>query len=453
MSYPDDTDNHWASVWKDTLAGLGFSVSGDLFTGEANGLIVNPESVDPTTKQRSSSQSAYLAPAASRSNLHVLTEAVVDKIIFDTDTTDVVATGVQYTRGGQTETINARKEVVLAAGAINSPMILERSGIGSAELLKELGIEVVVDNQGVGEKLQNHFMVTFCAEVKDGLKTMDPIVRQDPTALAAAQEAYQKQTGPFATSGTCVTGQLPFPGIQTAEGKEDLEKILAKTLDGAPSDSGTGSSFDKAHEEFVRSMLASCDEASGCYITFPGWGAFNPDGTIAEPPAGTNGYFTIGLLSTHPLSRGSTHITSASGQSPGCVAVNPGYLSHPLDIEVFARNLRFLETLLAAEPLASQLKPSGKRNAAAPPAGGFRDLETARNYVRDHGLGGNHFVGGCSMMPREMGGVVDPKLRVYGTRNLRVCDASVIPLIPRANPQATVYGVAEHSASIIKSSM
>ena len=174
---------------------------------------------------------------------------------------------------------------------------------------------------------------------------------------------------------------------------------------------------------------------------------------MAEPPAGGHGHFSIALLSTHPLSRGSTHITSASDPSPGGVVVDPGCLTHPLDLEVFARNLRFVETLLASEPLSSRLKPGGKRNAAAGPAGGLLDLDKARDYVRSTGLGANHFVGSCSMMPRQMGGVVDPQLRVYGTRNLRVCDASIIPLIPRANPQAAVYGVAEHGASIIKSSM
>ena len=453
MSYPDPAEGGWFSVFKDTLAGLGFSVSGDLFTGQANGLVINPESVHPTTRHRSYSQSAYLAPALSRSNLHVLTGSAVDKIVFNTNTADAVATGVQYVRDGVAKTANARKEVILAAGAINSPMLLERSGVGSAELLQKLGVEVVVDNPGVGENLQNHVIVVVSSEVKEGLKTIDPIRRQEPAALAAAKEAYEKHTGPFATTGTSVTAQLPFPGIQTDEGKEDLEQLLASTLNTASGNNRPDPVFDKAHKEFVRTTLASPDEASGCFITLPGWAAFNPDGSIAAPPAETNNYFSVALLSTHPLSRGSAHITSTSGPSPGAVAVDPGYLSHPLDVEVFARNLRFLETLLKAEPLASRLKPGGKRNASAPAAGGFVDLDKGRDYVKNTGLGGNHFVGSCSMMPRDMGGVVDPQLRVYGTKNLRVCDASIIPLIPRANPQATVYGVAEHGASIIKASL
>ena len=78
---------------------------------------------------------------------------------------------------------------------------------------------------------------------------------------------------------------------------------------------------------------------------------------------------------------------------------------------------------------------------------------SATRFIKDRAVGAHHYTGSCSMLPREMGGVVDPRLRVYGTANLRVCDASVIPLAPRANPQATVYGVAEHAAKLIKGSL
>lgn len=454
VSYPDQSGNEWPKIWKDTLADLGFSVSGDLFTGTANGLIVNPESIDPATKKRSHAQSAYLTPALERGNVTVVTEAIVDKIIFNrSNPADVRAETVQYTKNDEPKTVTARKEIILAAGVINSPSLLERSGIGSAELLNGLGIEVVVDNPHVGENLQNHLMVTISSEVKDGIKTMDPLRRKEPDAIAAATEAYGRQTGPFATTGTSITAQLPFPGIKTEKGKKELEQILDSTIGVKGKGGKSTAAFDQAHKEFVRSILSSPDDAAGCYITLPGWAAFNPDGSVASPPDGAHSYFSIALLSTHPLSRGSTHITSASTPSPGGVAVDPGHLTHPLDVEIFARNLRLIETLLASEPLSNQLKPGGVRNPHAPPVGGFEDLEVAREYVRNLGLGGNHFVGSCSMMPQAMGGVVDPQLRVYGTKNLRVCDASIIPLIPRANSQATVYGVAEHGASIIRSTM
>lgn len=109
--------------------------------------------------------------------------------------------------------------------------------------------------------------------------------------------------------------------------------------------------------------------------------------------------------------------------------------------------------MTAAEPLRSQLKPGGKRNPAAPPPGGLADLDQCKDYIRRTAVGAHHFTGTCSMMPRELGGVVDAQLRVYGCKNLRVCDASIIPLAPRANPQATIYGVAEHAANLIQSGL
>lgn len=454
VSYPDQSQNEWPSIWKATLAGLGFSVQGDLFTGNANGLVVNPEAIHPETRKRSFSQNAYLAPALHRGNLTIMPDTLVSKVLFSkSESGEAIAEGIQYNQDGEIKMMRARKEVVICAGVINSPLILERSGIGAAELLQNLGIEVIVNNPNVGENLQNHLMVTVSSEVKDGIKTMDPLRRRDPDVLEAARHAYGKQSGPLATSGTSVTGQLPFPGIQTEEGKKELEQLFATNLNAKVNRDKSTPAFDQAHKEFVCSILSSPEEASGCYITLPSWAAFNPDGSLAPPPNGEQGYFSIALLSTHPLSRGSTHIASVSSLSPDRVAIDPGYLSHPLDVEIFARNLRFLETLLAAEPLSSQFKQGWQRNPSAPLVAGFTDLDKARAYVRDTGLGGNHFVGSCSMMPREIGGVVDSQLRVYGTRNLRVCDASIIPLIPRANPQATVYGVAEHGANIIKSAM
>lgn len=80
------------------------------------------------------------------------------------------------------------------------------------------------------------------------------------------------------------------------------------------------------------------------------------------------------------------------------------------------------------------------------------NIVTAR-FLKEHAVGAHHFTGSCSMMPRELGGVVDPLLRVYGTAKLRVCDASIIPLIPRANPQATVYAFAERGAKLIRDSL
>ncbi|KAL7815080.1 GMC oxidoreductase [Trichoderma aethiopicum] len=432
LSYPKDTDNVWPSIWQQTLEGLGFPKSEDT-TKQSCGPIFVPDTIHPASKTRSYAGNAYLEPARSRENLTVIPKAAVSRILFDRTGNAVTATGIEYIKDNKTQTA-AGKEIILTAGTINSPRLLELSGIGNAKRLEKLGIEIIVNNPNVGENLQNHPMCGLSFEAQDDEKTMDGLARQDPAALQAAMAAYAQQLGPFASSGTNNAAQLPFPGIRTAEGKAEVEQLISKYITSAKK--GDNAAFVEAQADFVRSILTSPDEASGYYISFPGYAAFNPNGTMAPPPPGTGKHFSIALLLTHPLSRGSVHITSATD-----VAIDPRYFSHPLDIEVLARHLGFVESIASAQPLASHLKAVEKRNAS---------VKQAKEYLRRTAVGAHHFTGTCSMMPEALGGVVDAQLRVYGVSNLRVADASIIPLTPRANPQATVYGVAEHAAAIIK---
>lgn len=187
----------------------------------------------------------------------------------------------------------------------------------------------------------------------------------------------------------------------------------------------------------MHSILSSPTDAPIIHIsanTFIPYDAADP---TFRPPGR---HFSICSILAHPLSRGSVHITSASLH--GGMAIDPRFLSHPLDAAVLARSLRYIEQEIAtAEPLAGHLKPQAAK---------FEDVEATKKYIRQTVRGGNHWVGSCSMMSREMGGVVDARLRVYGCRNLRVCDASVVPIVSRGNTMAVVYGVAELGAARIK---
>ncbi|KAI0117337.1 putative GMC oxidoreductase [Daldinia grandis] len=446
LAVPDE-DTEWPRVWRETLVALGFPVTDDPFSGQLSGGLTVTDSLHPATKQRSYAGNAYLEAARPRSNLTIWTKALTEKIIFDKS--DIpVATGVQVNKDGETKIVGAHKEVIISAGTVNSPKILELSGIGDAQLLQSLGIDVVVDTPNVGENLQNHPLITLSFETRGqaGFETIDQIARQDQAALGAAMEAYSKQKGPFAKSNSNIAAQLPFPGVTNEQGKQELEKVLQSASSAVP-DKPT--SLAEAHESFVRSILASPTEASGCYLAIPGYAGFGGDGRMAGPPPGDESWLSFVLLLAHPLSRGSVHITKASADSPA-LAIDPKYFSHPLDLEVFARHLQFVEKFAQTEPLASALKLDGRRTPTAPPLGSFADLDKVKEYIHKTAVGAHHFTGTCAMAPRELGGVVDAQLRVYGTRNLRVCDASIVPITPRTNPQATVYGVAEHGAQIIK---
>ncbi|KAK4236521.1 hypothetical protein C8A03DRAFT_45481 [Achaetomium macrosporum] len=454
-----DEETKWPKVWRETLANLGYPTDNDPFSGDICGAVMYPDAIHPQTKTRSFAGNAYLAPARDRPNLTVWTGVTVERIVFDQATDGAVATGVQYTNDGKSDTVTARKEVVISAGVFHSPKILEMSGIGDAKLLESLGIDVVVDNPYVGENLQHHPLSLFSFETVDdgeeGFDTIDAIARQDPAALSAALEAYtMKQRGPFSRSNCNSMAHIPFPGINTDSGKRDLEELLEKTLSSPATTTELGGkvtqAYTKAAESLVRSVLTSPGRASGYYVSIPGYGHAGPSGRLVPVPSGSSEkYFSIAVLLTRPLSRGSVHLSP--GQ-PDKLAINPNYLTHPLDIEILARHVRFLESTLArAEPLASRLKGDGGRMVPPGwPRGFSADLEQVRQFLRETAVASTLYTSTCSMMPREMGGVVDDRLRVYGTRNVRVVDASVMPFITRGDTMATVYAIAEKAADMIK---
>ncbi|RYO88994.1 hypothetical protein DL764_008640 [Monosporascus ibericus] len=416
---------------------------------------MTPESVQPISKQRIFVGSAYLGTARSRTNLTIWIQALVDKVVFDAmirdKDGDIVAIGVQYTKNGETSIVHARKEVIVSAGTFHSPKILELSGIGDADLLRSLGIDVVIDNPHVGENLQTHPYCTMAFEVRDqeGFQTMDGLIRQDPSTIKAAMESYQKQQeGPFTKSGLNATAHLPLPSyLMSTDGKTELDKVFKQSCEGAEPGKTTAA-FAKAYEKFVHSVMSSPTEASVLYYSFPGFAMIEGEGGMADIPPGSKNWFTAATLLAHALSRGSTHITSASSSSLG-LTVDPKCLSHPFDVEVLARHVQQLETISKTEPLASHLVRDGRH---LPSSNNLSNLDEARDLVRQKAVAAHHYSDTCSMMPRELGGVVDEQLRVHWCKNLRVCDFSIAPLMTRCNPQATVYGIAEHGARIIKSS-
>jgi choline dehydrogenase-like flavoprotein len=158
-------------------------------------------------------------------------------------------------------------------------------------------------------------------------------------------------------------------------------------------------------------------------------------------------FFTMGIHLGNPLPCGCVHITSSSAPtSSSGISIDPNFFSHPLDMKILACHVQLAKKIASTEPLSRHLKPGGKRSPGMRDSGAPSDLEKAKTYVLERAAGAHHWMGSCAMMSQELGGIVDPELRVYGCPNLRVCDASIIPLAPRSNPQGVIYGVAEHGA-------
>ncbi|MCJ1246452.1 hypothetical protein MMC30_003659 [Trapelia coarctata] len=443
-SYPVGKEDPLSKAWVETFKNIDSSIKHDPFSGRALGGYSSASSINPATKSRSYAGSAYYAPASERSNLTVLTGATVNRVLLDTLEKDGArATGVSFTANGQTQEIQARKEVIIAAGAFQSPKILELSGIGDAKLLNTLGIPVVVDSPNVGENLQDHLISAISFEVNDGIATADPLMRQEPEAIQYCMGEYMtSQTGPFSYGSITSHSFMPITDALTGKGqKSELADLFANYA----SKSRPDFAF-----EFVDSLVQSDDEASSCILMFAAQVNAHDDkgekggkNYLQMPKEGN--YITLCSTLCHPLSRGSVHITSPDVYVP--VQIDPKYFSHPLDIEVLARHLQSLENLVKQEPLAQYVKPNGRRNHETSHLNG--DLEKTKDYVRVTSISNNHPAGTCPMMPRDKGGVVNERLMVYGTKNLRVVDSSIMPLIPRANLQTTVYAVAEKAADLI----
>ncbi|EHA27370.1 glucose-methanol-choline oxidoreductase [Aspergillus niger ATCC 1015] len=372
-------------AWAELFRNNGQYNAGDPFIHSSVGSFSCLASIDSEGK-RSNSTSAYYKPVELRHNLHVLTNSLVEKILFD-ESKPPRAIGVQYSHDGVSKTFQARNEVILAAGAFQSPKILQLSGVGGAELLEKHGIDIVMDLPGVGQNLQDHMISYTAFQAKPEIETKDSLVRQEPEAIGQAMQEY------------AATGSGP---------------------------------------------LASLGVYTYAYLWQTNYSKDLNDGTI--PAASPGKFITLGVMLSQPLSRGSVYITSNNPETPPMI--DPGYLSNPLDLEVIARHLLGVKNLAESPQLGELLEqPLKFRDPAADFQG---DLDAAKKYARDNLVSMWHFVGTCSMLPREKDGVVDSSLKVYGIEGLRVVDASAIPLVSTANLQATVYAFAERAADLIK---
>jgi choline dehydrogenase-like flavoprotein len=198
----------------------------------------------------------------------------------------------------------------------------------------------------------------------------------------------------------------------------------------------------------VRSLIEDPNEASAAWIIFQAQSNLHDKerNFIMGAQLLPENFTTLGCLQCHTFSRGSSHISSADIDA--CPDIDPRYFSNPIDLEILARHLQAIETLRCTPELSSLFKPDGKRNHED--SYHIKDLDAAKKYLLDTAGTTYHTCGTAAMLPSEKGGVVDEKLIVYGTSNLRIVDASIFPLIPCGNIQSTVYAVADRAAYIVK---
>lgn len=340
---------------------------------------------------RCSAAVAYLHPAMKRPNLQVETGALASRVIFEGKR----AAGVEFVQNGVKRTAKARAEVILAGGAINSPQLLQLSGVGNGELLRQHGIAVVSNAPGVGENLQDHYLTGVRYRLKAGAASINAMSKGGRLAAEALKYLLFRK-GLLTLSAAHVAAfcksrpDLAGPDIQF--------HILPATMD-----------LDKL---------------------------FNQQKMELEDAPG----MTIAPCQLRPESRGWIRIKSANPSDYPAIFAN--YLSDPLDQEVAIAGLKWARKI-GEQPAIAQYVDHEMN-----PGPGFETDEMLLEYARASGSTLYHPVGTCAMGAGPMA-VVDARLRVRGVDGLRVVDASIMPRLVSGNTNAPTIMIGEKGAAMI----
>ncbi|RYP69052.1 hypothetical protein DL769_005370 [Monosporascus sp. CRB-8-3] len=426
-----------------SIDSTGLSKKSDPFLGRQHGPFTPLTSVDPRTRKRAYAASSYYTSLAEgRENLELLVETYVNKLILHRQDNGLVeAKGVEIVKADGSTAELYGKSVILAAGTFQTPLVLERSGIGSKMILERHGIEVVMDSPGVGENFRDHVYTSISLEVNDGLVTRDAV--RDPAVVETYVNQYREtQSGPLAGV------PLNYAVLPCVDGggliqSRDLETLIDRHIGLDDSNLVPGA---KAQLSELRNILLDSQECALYFGMLPGQHNIMPGGRTSmvemHAPLRPENFLSISVGLNNPLSRGSIHIGS---KGP---VINPAYLSHPLDLEILSRGVQYLETIASQDGFKKLIKQGGIRLPSY--AVDVGKPEVAKQVAKERAWTNYHPVGTCAMMPKELGGVIDDRLLVYGTSNIRIIDASIFPMITMGNIQATVYAVAEKACDLIK---
>ncbi|CAE7196210.1 hypothetical protein CFE70_007750 [Pyrenophora teres f. teres 0-1] len=389
----------------------------DLNLGNSEGVKHGTITMDDKLR-RSSSYDSFYKQAANRTNLKVLHDAPVSGLIMDTTGSKPRAIGVSYIeqRTALVNRVRARKEVIVSLGAFQSPQLLITSGIGPKAELEKFAITPVVINENVGQHLNDHSVFSIMARVQDGASTTD--MSRNASSLRTAQTLFYAN----------LTGQYTAP-------------------------SGVTNGFQKFSEKQLRDMNASAIIDAGLanqthveYLFESVWYPWIP--TPFYAPRGNESYMSLTASSMVQLSRGS--IGLRSGSMSDLPLVNSNYYADPTDAAIAIESFKYLRAMLR-HPALSQYTIGPHSGEVSPgPAVADDDHEAILKYVKANTIPNWHATGTVRMLPKEKGGVVDERLRVYGVDGLRVIDCSIVPILPDANILASIYMVAEKGADMVR---
>ncbi|KAL4800762.1 hypothetical protein BDV19DRAFT_396247 [Aspergillus venezuelensis] len=404
-----------------TLKLMGVPWNRDLNSGAMRGFSLHPYTVGGDNI-RSDAARAYYLPVEDRENLHLLLNTSVTKVVWSQEDEgnghDLVAKGVQI----EGEVINARREVILSAGAMRSPGLLELSGVGNprfgshysctyseeridkCSILRKHNIPVHLDLPSIGENLQDQLNTSFV------VRTKTPITGTRTVAFISARDLFGPATDSVSES---VLAKLP-----------NYAAITAESSNGAMTQDTLLEHFESQHDLI-----------------------FNKGAPIGEFVfiLGGSHQLHVGYWGLLPFARGDVHISANDANA--APVLNPNYGLLDWDVDVQIEMSRFLRRMFSSDEmngLVEEIVPGFELIPEDAPD------EAWREWIADQYTPNFHAVGTASMLPADKGGVVDARFKVHGTKNVRIVDSSVIPVQLCGHPVANVYAIAEWAADMMK---
>ncbi|SCZ92608.1 BZ3500_MvSof-1268-A1-R1_Chr5-2g08026 [Microbotryum saponariae] len=405
---------------------LGYSAASDFSSGTLNGYAYNPSTIDATDGHRATSEKFVRnAKAQGRSNLKVITNAMVKKINFDSQNNAVSVTYTSVLGFFQT-TVAARREIIVSAGAFQSPQLLMVSGIGPKDQLSQFGIKQIVDLPGVGQNLQDHAFFSPAYEIKNSIYNLGSETQLFKLLLAGGSALFSN------------TGSLTNPVCDHLNWGRFNSSFFAQHPEAAALNDPSQYGALWPHYELL--------SAPGLTGDFSNLFTLNSGPASQTPPRLF--YSLLGAL-VAPLSRGS--VTLASADAGVYPKIDPNWIAHPGDqavaIEIFRKIRRIFNTKAFSAVRANSQEYFPGLNVQSD----AEILKTIQSSIQSSIQTVWHAAGTCAMTDRAKGGVLDPYLRVHGVNRLRVVDASSFPMLPPGHPQSTIYMLAERAADFIKS--
>lgn len=398
----------------------------DSFSGETRGTSPSLSTLDPSTHHRAYATNMYYQPVAGRTNLKVLVDAYVTDIITTEVNGLVTATGVTFVQSNNTYTANVAGEVCLTAGAIMSPMILEMSGIGDPAVLERAGIEVKLDLPGVGMNVQEHLYSGVTFELTDHFAGEQEVNTFDSLATNPGLQKELHACG----KGTLNLNTVDIAFVALADISPELDAKVIAALQ-SEKDAGLSAQY-KIQAEHLREKIPSLE-----IILAPGPAKPPPQGWDASKK-----HVSLCFATNCPLSRGTIHVTSKNS-----LAIDPHVFENRFDLDTMVELVKFCRKLAQTPPLKGEGEGRLKEIHPGPDC---QDDDAIAEWICNNVSTTFHTASSCSMLPKELNGVVDPQLKVWGTHNIRVADLSVIPLHVGSHTQSVAYALAEQAADIIK---